>query len=227
MKRTFGIDEVGRGALAGPVVVAVVALPKGFKAKDAKLGELRDSKKLSAKKREAWAGYLKDRPDFCCALARVYPRQIEKHNISRAANMAAERAFWRLSKNTYIAGAAGTRAYASKTAVFLDGGLFLGNGGHTPGITAKTVVKGDETIPAITVASIVAKVHRDRMMVRLGKKYPAYGFEVHKGYGTYAHRAAIKKHGPSDAHRLTFLKKSPIIKPQSHGRRTGKASHKR
>lgn len=214
MHRIVGIDEVGRGALAGPVVVAAVALPSGFAAKNAKIGVLKDSKKLSVKKREAWCKYLKGRPSIHFALARVYPRQIEKHNISRAANMAAERAFWRL---------AGFAGNASKTRVFLDGGLFLGNHGHgrgrrpgqsqPAGVRAKTVIKGDEKIEAVTVASIIAKVYRDRLMVRLGGKYPAYGFATHKGYGTKAHRAAIKKFGPSGAHRLTFLKKSHTMEP--------------
>lgn len=230
MPWTVGVDEVGRGALAGPVVVAVVALPTGFRAKNANLGILKDSKKLSAKKREAWCEYFKSQPGLRYALARVYPRQIERRNVSRAANIAAGRAFLRLRKDVR-----GTGVITHKTTVFLDGGLFLGSGGHgyrhggnqrqqPAGITTKTIIKGDEKIPAIAAASIVAKVYRDRLMVRLGKKYPAYGFAVHKGYGTAAHRAAIRKHGPIAAHRLTFLKKSLIMEPQSHGRRTGKTS---
>ena len=76
---------------------------------------------------------------------------------------------------------------------------------------AKTVIKGDEKFPAVAAASIIAKVSRDRFMTRLARRYPAYGFEVHKGYGTAVHRRAIKKYGPCDAHRLTFLGKRPII----------------
>lgn len=205
MRWVIGIDEVGRGALAGPVVVAAAALPKGFAPRSHALGKLKDSKKLSAKQREAWFAYFHDRLEIGFALARVYPRQIEKRNISKAANIAAERAFARL---------AGKRgAWALKrpnTGVFLDGGLFLGNGNQPKSV--KTIIKGDEKINAIKVASIVAKVHRDRLMRRLAKKYPKYSFEIHKGYGTKVHRRAIKKYGPSPAHRLTFLGKSAIMK---------------
>jgi ribonuclease HII len=90
--------------------------------------------------------------------------------------------------------------------IFLDGGLFLGSRAAQPA-HAKTIVKADETIPAVAIASIIGKVIRDRAMVRLAKRHPRYGFEIHKGYGTLMHRRAIKKHGPSPAHRKTFLKK--------------------
>ena len=197
MKWIVGIDEVGRGALAGPVVVAAAALPIGATPKSLTLGPLKDSKKLSAKQREAWCEQFFMNPHLEFAIARVYPRQIEKKNISKAANMAAERAFSKLVKDHKLHPA---------SAVFLDGGLFLGNrvGAKTRKNTM-TVIKGDEKIGAIAVASIIAKVHRDDVMRRLGKKYPVYGFEVHKGYGTKAHAKAIRKHGPSEAHRLTFL----------------------
>lgn len=198
-----GIDEVGRGALAGPVVVAAAALPAGFVPRSRALGKLKDSKKLSVARREAWAAYFSDHPQIEFAVARVYPRQIEKRNISKAANIAAERAFERL---------------AVQGLVFLDGGLFLGNGGGRSSDRAarprstKTVIKGDEKISAIKAASIVAKVYRDRLMCRLAKKYPKYGFEIHKGYGTGAHLWALKKHGPCPAHRLTFSGKSAIMR---------------
>ncbi len=205
-----GIDEVGRGALAGPVVVAAAAIPRGLTIRNAELGALKDSKKLTAKQREAWDGYLNNHPDIHFALARVYPRQIEKQNISRAANIAAERAFGRLFAITGKSGNNKIRT-STKTSVFLDGGLFLGNG--TRRQKAKTVIKGDEKISAIKIASIIAKVYRDRLMRRLGKKYPQYNFEIHKGYATLLHRTAIKKHGPSTAHRLTFLGKSVIMRP--------------
>jgi ribonuclease HII len=89
--------------------------------------------------------------------------------------------------------------------VFLDGGLFLGSRDAQPA-HAKTIVKGDEKVPAVAIASIIAKITRDRAMVRLAKRHPQYGFEIHKGYGTPMHRRAIKKHGPSAAHRKTFLR---------------------
>ena len=189
----IGIDEVGRGALAGPVVVAA-ALVAGSVRFPRALGKLRDSKKLSPKQREAWFAHFADRPEISFAVARVYPRGVERMNISRAANMAAGKAYRRLVIAT------GART----TAVFLDGGLFIGNAAQPR--HARTVVKGDETIKAVAIASIIAKVTRDRYMVRLARRHPAYGLDVHKGYGTTAHRAAIRKHGPTPVHRATFLK---------------------
>lgn len=196
MRWVVGIDEVGRGALAGPVVVAAAAMPRGFAPRNRTLGALKDSKQLLAKKREAWCEYFDQHPRVEFALARVYPRQIEKRNISKAANLAAKRAFERLGRRV--------------AAVFLDGGLFLGNGEQPK--SAKTIIKGDEKISVIKVASIVAKVHRDALMVHLAKKYPEYKFDVHKGYGTAAHRRAIGELGPCPAHRLTFIGKSAKIK---------------
>jgi ribonuclease HII len=204
-----GIDEVGRGALAGPVVVAAAAIRKGSSLAGAKLGKLKDSKKLSVKQREAWFKYLNAQPNIYCALARVYPRQIEKQNISRAANIAAERALERLFRDNRSMARAAVAGRGARTSIFLDGGLYIGNGDQPK--HAKTIIKGDEKFGAVKVASIFAKVHRDHLMRRLAKKYPAYRFEVHKGYGTKVHRAAIKKHGPSNAHRLTFLGKSATM----------------
>ena len=190
----IGIDEVGRGALAGPVVVAAAFVSRGICFPRA-LGKLRDSKKLSAKQREAWFTHVADHPKILFASARVYPRGVERMNISRAANVAAKKAHAKLVAMTG----------AKKAGVFLDGGLFLGNGAQPD--YAQTIIKGDEKIQAVAIASIVAKVTRDRYMVRLAKRYPAYGFDLHKGYGTAAHRAAIKKYGSTSAHRATFLKK--------------------
>ena len=125
-------------------------------------------------------------------------------NISGAANRAALRAFSRLSKANKL---------SAGTPVFLDGGLFLGSKAAQKQNqrSAKTVIKADETIPAVAAASIIAKVARDRFMVRLAKRYPKYGFEVHKGYGTAAHFRAINKVGSCAAHRLTFLSKQHTI----------------
>jgi len=206
----IGIDEVGRGALAGPVTVAAAMIALGARGRvaHAPFRTLKDSKKLSAAQREAWARELRANEGVRFAVARVYPRGIERLNISAAANRAALRAFTRLSKDHKI---------PPDTGIFLDGGLFLGSRAWQEGavaareIVAATVVKGDETVPAVAAASIIAKVSRDAFMRRLAKKHPAYGFEVHKGYGTAAHRRAIKKNGPCDAHRLTFLAKRPTM----------------
>ncbi len=209
-KWIIGIDEVGRGALAGPVVVAAALMParsvvvpslaRNLRKKISREArndkpQLRDSKRLSPKQRAAWFAYVKNAPAIDFAVARVYPRRIEKMNISRAANLAAFRACKRLM--------AGRGLRVANVSIFLDGGLFLGQGVQPK--NAKTVIKGDEKIPAVAIASIVAKVHRDRFMVRLAKKYPAYGFDAHKGYGTKVHYKALKKYGPSDVHRRTFL----------------------
>ena len=164
MRWIVGIDEVGRGALAGPVVVAAAVLPRGFAPRSRALGKLKDSKQLLAKKREAWCEYFGKHPHIEVALARIYPRQIEKRNVSRAANMAAKRALGRL-----LGGSAGVHHHGRRiVAVFLDGGLFLGNGEQPDNV--RTIIKGDEKINAIKIASIAAKVHRDRLMTRLAKK---------------------------------------------------------
>ncbi len=197
MRYVIGIDEVGRGSLAGPVTVAAVRMPSNTRFRDKKFGQLRDSKKLSPKQRELWFGYFSDHPQIEYAVTRVYPRKIEKLNISKAANLAAFRAFKRLTTSCLLP--------PNRFRVFLDGGLYLGRKGLIP--EARTVPKGDEKIHVIKIASIVAKVNRDRLMTRLGKKYPKYGFEIHKGYGTRMHLKAIRKYGPSEAHRLTFLRK--------------------
>ena len=107
--------------------------------------------------------------------------------------MAAGKAFSLLIKNS--------RLRIKNCEVFLDGGLYIQN------LKFKIIIRGDEKIPAISLASIIAKVSRDRQMINLHKKYPKYGFEKHKGYGTKKHFKAIRKHGPSKIHRLTFLKK--------------------
>ncbi len=183
--------------MAGPVMVAAATLPKNFRySKKETLCELRDSKRLTRKQREAWYEYLSAHPRVSFALARVYPKSVDRLNISRAANLAAWRAFQRLTTTYHLR----PTAYS----VILDGGLFLDKKRSFPG--AKTVIRADQSIPAVQAASILAKVSRDRLMVRLAKKYPAYGFEKHKGYGTRAHLRAVRKHGPSPVHRLTFLK---------------------
>jgi ribonuclease HII len=208
MKWIVGIDEVGRGALAGPVTVAaaIFALDARGRAAHIPFRTLKDSKKLSVTQREFWAKEFRSNAGVRFAVARVYPREIERTNISAAANRAAQNAFSRLSKKYKFPG---------QTPVFLDGGLYLGSKARQQElatgkiVSAKTVIKADERISAVAAASIIAKVFRDAYMRRLAKKYPHYGFNIHKGYGTAAHLRAIKQYGPCDVHRLTFLKKSP------------------
>lgn len=211
MRYIIGVDEVGRGALAGPVVVAAAMMPKGWKPRRLRVGaptsdarvrasELRDSKKLTANQRGKWNEYIRNHPKIFYALARVYPHGIERMNISNAANLAAKRAYRRLSQISNLK--------SKNYNIFLDGGLYLGSNKEQRAKSkwnAKTVVRGDQKFTAIKLASIIAKVHRDKYMVRLSKKYPHYGFEIHKGYGTRHHFNMIRKFGPSSAHRLTFL----------------------
>ncbi len=202
----IGLDEVGRGTLAGPVVVCAVAIHKGLKIQNKKLGELKDSKKLSSSQREKWVEYFKNHPEIIFTVARVYERKIEKINISCAANLAALRAYRLLVSRFKI--------HASR--VVLDGGLYLGSRKlQMANKFASTIIKGDEKIPVIAIASILAKVYRDKFMVRLAKKYPEYGLDLHKGYGTKIHLAAIKNFGPAKIHRLTFISRYLKIKTPS------------
>lgn len=197
MKFIIGIDEVGRGALAGPVVVGAAMIPSEGRISFPRIfGKLKDSKKLSARQRSAWAGYLRRRRDILFVTARVYPRGIERMNISKAANHAALRAFERLLRNHH-------RVWDDIRRIFLDGGLYLGNGVQPE--KARTIIRGDEKITAVKIASIVAKVSRDGSMTRLAKVYREYGFDIHKGYGTASHFRAIRKYGPSPVHRKSFL----------------------
>ena len=228
-KYIIGIDEVGRGPLAGPVTVAALALPQNlkFKIKNLKL-PLRDSKKLSPKQREAWFGYIKESQKskvksqrLYYAVASVSPKVIDKINITKAANLAATRAFQKLVNSYAIASVLTKNNVNIK--VFLDGGLYLkklqttnypdGKTIEDPRqsrdkLKAKTITRGDEKIPAISLASIVAKVIRDGMMRELHKKYSKYGFDQHKGYGTKQHFKMIRKYGLSPIHRKSFKLKS-------------------
>ncbi len=216
----IGIDEVGRGALAGPVTAAVVLLPRNFqfpisnfqtnpksKNLNSKL-KLKDSKKLTPKQREIWFRYIKESQKsktkgqrLYYATANVSPKIIDKINISKAANLAAARAFNRLFSLKKLK--------IQNCKIFLDGGLYLNKNSirinqQNQLESASTIIKGDEKINAIKLASVVAKVTRDRYMVKLRIPYPKYGFDIHKGYGTKSHLRAIRRYGLSDVHRKSF-----------------------
>lgn len=193
---------MGRGCLAGPVVVAALALPKNFKINkkllSLKFPELRDSKKLTFLQREIWFQFIK-KSALCYSISLVSPKIIDKINISNAANLAATRVFFKLT--------AGQNDLANRAKIYLDGGLYLNKksllaSGYI--LNPQTIIKGDEKIPAISLASIVAKVYRDRLMKRLHKKYPQYDFINNVGYGTKKHIKAIKKFGYSKIHRKSF-----------------------
>ena len=193
-----GIDEVGRGALAGPVLVAALTLPRGINLKIGNLAKLRDSKHLSAKQRKEWLEFVDANPEISYAVSRVSPHVIDRRNIRRAADLAATRAYKKLAENS---------GSQSLNRVYLDGGLYI----HVdpvdyPRLSASTIIRGDEKINVIKLASIVAKVKRDNYMVKLHKKHPKYGFDEHKGYGTKKHKRAIGRHGLTDFHRKSFCK---------------------
>ena len=198
MEYLVGIDEVGRGPLAGPLAVGVLVMntksAKRFRLFYQK-GEtfLRDSKKLSERQREEWFKIIcaeRKRGALDFSVSFVSHSVIDKSGLAWALRTATARSLARL-------------AIPTDSAIFLDGGL------RAPEIfkNQKTIIKGDEKIPVIALASIVAKVTRDHLMIRMAKKYPQYGFERHKGYGTKEHFAAIKRHGLCPIHRRSFLLK--------------------
>ncbi|MEW6617589.1 MAG: ribonuclease HII [Patescibacteria group bacterium] len=210
-KKSFiiGIDEVGRGPLAGPVTVCGVIIPSKFDVRKMNgKNPLRDSKKMSQSQRESWFSFIKNEKNISYSLKSVSPRVIDRINVTRSANRAATRVLEELYKKV--------RFNKLRVYVYLDGGLHIEGGtlgalgiplGHV-----KTVIKGDEKISAISLASIVAKVSRDAYMRRLHTEYPKYGFDIHKGYGTEKHRKAIRRYGPSKVHRLTFIRNFYTIK---------------
>lgn len=177
-----GIDEAGRGPLAGPVYAAAVWLPEGLV-----LDGLNDSKKLSEKKREAlFPVILENAVSYGIGFATE--QEIDEINILQATFLAMERAVSQLSVKPDLA-------------------LVDGNRAPKLPIPVKTVVKGDSLSANIAAASILAKVTRDRLLEELDETYPAYGFAVHKGYGTKRHYEALRENGPCPVHRMTFLKK--------------------
>lgn len=178
-----GIDEAGRGPLAGPVYAAAVILSS-----DHTVEGLNDSKKLSEKKRELlYDQIIEHALDYCIAYATV--EEIEQYNILGATYLAMTRAVAGLKESAHLA--------------LIDGNRIPPN----LAIPAKTVVKGDALSESIAAASILAKVSRDRVLLELDNAYPQYGFAAHKGYGTAAHTAALREYGPCPAHRPSFLKK--------------------
>ena len=177
-----GVDEAGRGPLAGPVCAAAVILPRGIV-----IEGLDDSKKLSEKRREALYDEIVSRAlSYGIAFASV--EEIEEKNILGATFLAMNRAIEALGVRPALA---------------------LIDGNRNKGIAApsRCVIGGDGKCADIAAASILAKVTRDRYMLQMAAQYPQYGFERHKGYGTAAHYAAIREYGPSPIHRLSFLRK--------------------
>lgn len=177
-----GVDEAGRGPLAGPVCAAAVILPPHLR-----IPGLNDSKKLSDKRRRELFPVICEQA-LAYGIAFATEQEIDEINILQATFLAMERALAQLKVRPDLA-------------------LIDGNRQKNFGLPVKTVVKGDSLSANIAVASVLAKVTRDDFMVRQAEQFPEYGFEIHKGYGTKAHYAALEQYGPCPIHRKTFLKK--------------------
>lgn len=177
-----GVDEAGRGPLAGPVCAAAVILPL-----NAEIPGLNDSKKLTDKKRRELFPVICEKA-VAYAIAFADHNEIDELNILQATYLAMERAITDLP-------------------VRADFALIDGNRAKDFGLPVETVVGGDGRSASIAAASILAKVTRDDYMLKMAEAYPQYGFDIHKGYGTKAHYAALAENGPCPIHRMTFLKK--------------------
>lgn len=179
-KLVCGIDEAGRGPLAGPVSAAAVILPLGLE-----IPGLNDSKKLTEKKRELLFDIICEKA-VAYGIAMASEKEIDDINILQATYLAMKRALEKIQ---------------------CDFALVDGNLMPSLGIPGETIVGGDGKSPSIAAASILAKVSRDRLMYEYDEKYPCYGFAKHKGYGTKVHSQVILEKGPCEIHRITFLKK--------------------
>jgi ribonuclease HII len=185
-----GVDEAGRGPLAGPVVAAAVILDDLQPIKG-----LADSKVLTARRREKLFDEIRAKA-LCCSIAQASVGEIEQLNILQATLLAMRRAVEGLR---------------------LKPALVLVDGNRLPALAmrAQAIVRGDALVPAISAASIVAKVQRDRWCAELDLQYPQYGFAQHKGYGTAAHLAALREHGACPQHRKTFAPVTAILARES------------
>ena len=191
-KIIVGLDEVGRGSLASSVTAAAVTVRQIPNLKSQIPKNLKDSKKLTPKKREEIFKMLRNSSWVKWGIGRVSEKVIDKINILQATKLAMERAVNNLmSKN-------------KKQNVKVDFLLIDGNFGINSDIPQKSIIKGDERVFLIKLASIIAKVTRDRAMLRYHKKYPKYRFDKHKGYGTKLHFRMLKKYGPCRIHRKSF-----------------------
>ena len=182
-----GVDEAGRGPLAGPVVAAAVILDDRHAIKG-----LADSKKLSARRREALFDEIRAKA-LCCSVAQASVEEIDEFNILQATLLAMRRAVMGLR---------------------LPPKLVLVDGNRLPvlDIRAEAIVKGDDKVPAISAASILAKVTRDRWCLEYHQQFPQYGFDQHKGYGTADHLAALRLHGPCPQHRRSFRPVTDLLR---------------
>lgn len=182
IKLICGVDEAGRGPLAGPVCAAAVILPP-----NADIPGLNDSKKLTDKRRRELFPIIKEQA-IAYGIGLASHIEIDEINILQATYLAMERAIANLSVKPELA-------------------LIDGNRAKDFGLPVETIVKGDSRSASIAAASILAKVTRDDLMLQAAENFPQYGFEIHKGYGTKAHYAALDEYGACPIHRMSFLKK--------------------
>lgn len=196
MNCVVGIDEAGRGPLAGPVAVGAVKIPAGFNRRF--FNSIKDSKQLSPEDRELWFALALEAKkqkllDFAVSL--VSEKVIDRKGIVYAVRLGVKRCFQKLQVK-------------EDSQIFLDGSLEAPQRFRHQ----RTIIKGDEKIPVISLASICAKVIRDRKMIRLSQKFPGFNFHQHKGYGTLMHREALLKYGSTVIHRQSFLRNLTIGK---------------
>lgn len=178
-RRVAGVDEAGRGCLAGPVVAGAVILPPGIS-----IDGLTDSKQLTARQRDRFFDIIQDRA-LSCATGVVGPREIDAINILNASLKAMQMAVDALAVEPDV--------------LLIDGPFTIDHA-----LPQRALIKGDARSLSIAAASVIAKVTRDRAMKELSRDYPAFAFSIHKGYGTAIHRQELLLHGPTPAHRMTF-----------------------
>jgi ribonuclease HII len=185
---TVGVDEVGRGCWAGPLVAGAVILPDDFFLEDGPIKTkiiLRDSKKMSKKQRDTAAELIHEHA-VAVGLGWVWPKEIDRNGLTEAVCSAMRQAVAAIA--------------AEYDEVVIDGNI-----NYLPDILGtRAVIKADDTVPAASAASIVAKVARDNYMSEIDAKYPGYGFAAHVGYGTAAHIAALQQHGVTELHRKSY-----------------------
>jgi ribonuclease HII len=197
IKIVAGLDEAGRGALSGPVVAAAVSIITNFKFKIDDFKNIKDSKKLTPQKRKEFFKLITKNPNIKWGIGKVSERVIDRINIKNAVELAMEKALKNLER----------KIKREVDFLIIDGNQL--NSKKLKNKKFKLIVKGDEKVLSCAMASIISKVIRDKIMESYAKKFPQYGFEKHKGYGTKLHFEMLKKYGPCKIHRKSFL---PIAK---------------
>ncbi len=218
-KMVAGLDEAGRGPLAGPVLAATVVIKQGFKNKESKL-KIKDSKQLTPEQREKFYRILTNHPQIKWGIGRVSEKVIDKINILEATKLAMQKAIKNLQeklkkerkvRNWSRPKSRDREILDEMSFLILDGNFKINSTlRQTQGskrvriIPQKSIIKADVKVFSCAAASIIAKVTRDRIMLKYDKKYPKYGFKKHKGYPTKSHKKILKKIGPCPIHRKTF-----------------------